>query len=79
VENYRFNKGILWTFLVLIPIAGIAALVYSQKDKIFGKSSFDVTPVQTSTKRIPEAPKKESPKIQDSIQLDSLNVQHPTQ
>lgn len=72
--EYKQNKTILWTFLVAIPIAGILILAYSQRDRIFGKKSFDVS-VKTSTHRIPKAaPVKTDSLHQNQIKADSANV-----
>lgn len=71
-SEYKQNKAILWTFLVAIPIAGILLLAYSQRDRIFGKKSFDVS-VKTSTHRIPKSSVTDSTK-QNQKKADSATV-----
>jgi nucleoid DNA-binding protein len=41
-KDYTFNKSILWTFLVVVPVLGIAYLGYSQQELIFGKNLLTV-------------------------------------
>ena len=70
-EGSAFNKVLLWTFLVIIPILGIIYLAFTQQDLLFGKKSFGEITIQNSTHRIKEIPKIDSLKtnsIQDSIQ-----------
>lgn len=71
-SEYKQNKAILWTFLVAIPIAGILLLAYTQRDRIFGKKSFDVS-VKTSTHRIPKSSVTDSTK-QNQKKADSATV-----
>ncbi len=71
-SEYKQNKAILWTFLVAIPIAVILLLAYSQRDRIFGKKSFDVS-VKTSTHRIPKSSVTDSTK-QNQKKADSATV-----
>lgn len=72
--EYKQNKKILWTFLVAIPIAGILILAYTQRERVFGKKSFDF-PVKTSTHRISKAaPVKTDSLQQNQIKADSTSV-----
>ncbi len=75
-KDYKFNKSVLWTFLFVIPVLGIAYAGYSQQELIFGKKSFDSISVQTKTKRIEKAvPVKVDSatlKISDTLKKDSL-------
>ncbi|UMQ40982.1 hypothetical protein MKS83_16440 [Chryseobacterium sp. Y16C] len=75
-KDYTFNKSILWTFLVVVPVLGIAYLGYSQQELIFGKKSFDSVSVQTKTKRIekivPVKVDSAAMKVSDTLKKDSL-------
>lgn len=75
-KDYKFNKSILWTFLFVVPVLGIAYAGYSQQELIFGKKSFDSLSVQTKTKRIEKIVpvKKDSAttKVSDTLKKDSL-------
>lgn len=53
-NDYKFNKSILWIFLVGVPVAGILYLAFSQRDYLFGKKSFDDVSIKTKTLRIEE-------------------------
>lgn len=72
--EYKFNKAILFTFLLIVPVAGLAVLAFTQKERIFGKKSFNDLSVQTATHRI----KKDSLRLQraknDSIRLANLKA-----
>lgn len=72
--DYRFNRTILWIFLLVIPIAGLAYLAITQKELLFGKKSFNNLSVQTSTHRIKKDTLKLQKARQDSIRLDSLKT-----
>lgn len=81
-KDYRFNKSILWAFLVVIPVIGILYVAYAQQELLFGKKSFDKVPisVQTKTHRIAEDTVKvqvHTPVTADSLKKDS--VQKPVQ
>lgn len=81
-KDYRFNKSILWAFLVIIPVVGILYVAYAQQELLFGKKSFDKTniSVQTKTHRIAEDTVKvqvHAPVVADSLKKDS--VQKPVQ
>jgi len=76
-KDYKFNKSILWIFLLIIPVLGILYFVFTQQELLFGKKSFNKVSVQTSTHRIvkdtinvmvhaPETP------VSDSLKKDSL-------
>lgn len=71
-EDYKFNKSILWVFLLILPVLGLLFLAFTQRERLFGKKSFDDLSVQTSTHRI----KVDSAKIQQQklqqLKLDSL-------
>jgi len=75
-KDYKFNKSILWIFLFVVPVLGIAYAGYSQQELIFGKKSFDSISVQTKTKRIEKIVpvKKDSAtlKVSDTLKKDSL-------
>jgi len=82
-KDYKLNKSILWAFLIIIPVLGILYMAYTQQELLFGKKSFDDTPisVQTKTHRI----QKDTVKVQqhlapvtDSLKKDTIiqkNVQ----
>lgn len=72
--NYKFNRAILWTFLIVLPIAGILYFVLSQQEKLFGKKSFN----SVELSKIEKAPQPKvidstSLKLQDSIKKDTIN------
>lgn len=75
-KDYKLNKSILWIFLLIVPVAGIAYFGYTQKELLFGKKSFDSVSVKTKTQRIEKiAPIKiDSVQIKrtDSLKTDSL-------
>lgn len=72
-KDYKLNKSILWIFLLIIPVLGILYFVFTQKETLFGKKSFNA--VQTSTHRIVKDTIKvmvhETP-VSDSLKKDSL-------
>ena len=76
-KDYKFNKSILWAFLIIIPVLGILYVAYTQQELLFGEKSFDKTDisVQTKTRRI----QKDTVKVQqhmapaaDSLKKDSV-------
>lgn len=76
-KDYKFNKSILWAFLIIIPVLGIIYVAYTQQELMFGEKSFENTPisVQTKTHRI----QKDTVKVQqhaapvtDSLKKDSI-------
>lgn len=76
-KDYKFKKTLLWIFLLIIPILGIAYLAFTQKELLFGKKSFNKVSVQTSTHRIVKDTVKvtvHSPEtaVSDSLKKDSL-------
>jgi hypothetical protein len=82
-KDYKFNKSILWAFLVIIPVLGIIYVAYTQQELLFGKKSFDKTniSVQTKTHRIEKDTVKlhsYTPPVIDSLKKDSA-VQPATQ
>ncbi|MFN3020859.1 hypothetical protein ACK1KB_07725 [Chryseobacterium sp. TY3] len=74
-EDYKFNKSILWTFLVVIPIAGILYVAFTQKDQLFGKSSFKSVELSKIEKQPTKPVVVDSlgVKPSDSIKSDSLS------
>lgn len=79
-KDYKFNKSILWAFLIVIPILGILYVGYTQQELLFGKKSFDKTniSVQTKTHRIEKDTIKLNshiPPVVDSIKKDSIAKQ----
>jgi len=72
-DQYVFSKSILWTFLFIIPVGGIVYLALTNKDKIFGKKSFEVS-VKTSTHRIEkDTVKKKTAVIKDSAKIKTVD------
>ena len=76
-KDYKFKKTILWIFLLIIPILGIAYFAVTQKELLFGKKSFNKVSVQTSTHRIVKDTVKvtvHTPEasVSDSLKKDSL-------
>lgn len=81
-SDYKFNKSLLWIFLLILPLVGIMILAFTQHERLFGKKSFDDLSVKTSTHRITTDSAKlkqqrlEQQKIdslrQDSISKDSI-------
>ncbi|GEN75831.1 hypothetical protein [Chryseobacterium hagamense] len=76
-KDYKFNKSILWAFLIIIPVVGIIYVGFTQQELLFGEKSFENTPisVQTKTHRI----QKDTVKVQqhaapvtDSLKKDSI-------
>lgn len=39
-KDYKFSKSLLWIFLIVIPILGIAYLAFTNQELLFGKESF---------------------------------------
>ena len=88
-KDYRFNRSILWIFLIIVPVLAMLYLAYTQKDLLLGKKSFDSVSVQTKTRRIepkivakPDsaAIKKQDSLLQfkkDSLQKDSIKKAAP--
>ncbi|WP_042720717.1 hypothetical protein [Flavobacterium sp. B17] len=81
-KDYRFNKSILWIFLIIIPVLGILYVAYTQQELLFGKKSFDSTnvSVQTKTHRIKDAVKVARPitppVVADSLKKDTVMKQN---
>ncbi len=76
-KDYKFNKIILWVFLLLIPVLGIIYLAFTQQELLFGKKSFNKVSVQTSTHRIVKDTIKimvhdPAKTVSDSLKQDSL-------
>ncbi len=83
-KDYKFNKSILWAFLIIIPVLGILYVAYTQQELLFGKKSFDKAniSVQTKTHRIEKDTVKIQPHIApviDSLKKDSVAQQKPVQ
>ncbi len=68
--EYRINNWILWLFLCLIPVAGILFLGFTQKERFFGKKSFDEVTIKNSTHRIKK--ENDSAHVQTTITIDTL-------
>ncbi len=82
-KDYRFNKSILWIFLIIIPVLGILYVAYTQQELLFGEKSFSKTTpsIQTRTHRI----EKDTAKAQkaapvatpsDSLKKDTVAKQN---
>lgn len=74
-KDYRLNRSILWIFLLIIPVAGMIYLGIAQRERLFGKKSFDDLSVKNSTHRIAkDSVKVDSAqiKVADSLKADSL-------
>lgn len=76
-KDYKFKKTILWVFLLIIPILGIAYFAFTQQELLFGKKSFNKVSVQTSTHRIVKDTVKVTVHtpgtvVSDSLKKDSL-------
>lgn len=67
-SDYQFNKTILWIFLLVVPVLGFLAVVFTQKERLFGKKSFEDYSVKISTEKPKNLP-AEKPK--DTIKVDS--------
>ena len=78
--EYTFNRTILWTFLLIIPVVGLSVLAITQSNRLFGKKSFTVN---NATHRIDSTPKNPSktlvPKVADSLKTDSATVKKTVQ
>ena len=74
-EDYKYNKSILWAFLVLMPVAGILYFAATQKEKIFGKASFESLELSKIEKKSAKPAVIDSTNMhpKDSIKKDSLN------
>ena len=72
VEDYKINKSILWIFLLILPVAGLIFLAFTQRERLFGKKSFDDLSVKTSTHRIKTDSAKINQAKADSLKIDSL-------
>ncbi len=81
-KDYRFNKSILWIFLIIIPALGILYVAYTQQELLFGEKSFSKTTpsVQTRTHRIEKdtakAQKIAPPVASDSLKKDTVAQQN---
>ena len=75
-SSSSFNSVVLWTFLVVIPIAGLVFLAIIQQDLLFGKKSFGNVSIQNSTHRIEKPIAKDSTLI--IISADSLTIKTPS-
>ena len=74
-NDYKFNRSILWLFLILIPIGGLIYGAIEYQELLFGKKSPKDVEIKTSTKRI-EKPVAivDSTQLKpvDSLKMDSL-------
>lgn len=74
--NYKMNRGVLWLFLIIIPVAGLIFLAVTQQERIFGKKSFEDLSVKNSTHRIVPKPvviDSSAIKKADSLRQDSIS------
>lgn len=73
-KDYRFNKSILWIFLIIIPVLGILYVAYTQQELLFGEKSFGNTnpSIQTRTHRIEKDTAKAQKVTPPVIPSDSL-------
>ncbi|WP_370900250.1 hypothetical protein [Chryseobacterium gossypii] len=74
-KDYKFNRSVLWIFLLILPVLGLLFLAYTQRELLFGKKSFGNVSVQTKTHRIEKDTVKlqvHTPVIPDSLKKDSL-------
>lgn len=71
-DTYQFNRSLLYTLLVALPMIGIVYVGFTNSEKLFGKKSFNTEP-----KKVQKLPiKKDSIQpIQDSAKVDSLKNQ----
>lgn len=76
VENeegsYRLNKSILWVFLLVMPVLGLAYFGFTQQERILGKKSFDDLQVKNSTHRIEKKVPVKIDTVQQKAVADSL-------
>lgn len=70
--DYKFNRSLLWIFLLILPIVGIIVLAFTQRERIFGKKSFDDLSVTTSTHRITTDSVKLKQQKLEQLRVDSL-------
>ncbi len=74
-KDHPLTKYVLWLFLILLPILGIAYAFYTYQDVILGKKK--MSEIKTSTHRIDDT-QKTPLIIKDKPQSDSLfNEQQP--
>ena len=77
-EDFKFNRSLLWFFLVVVPVLGIAYFGFTNSELLFGKKSFNDYSTQTKTNRIEKKPvtivDSMQIKKQDSIKMDSLRA-----
>lgn len=72
-ENYKFNRSVLWLFLLIIPLLALAYFGYTNKEFIFGKKSFEDVSIKNATHRIEDQkPAKIQDKTVDPTKIDSL-------
>ena len=72
VEQQKSSRWVLWLFLIIIPIAGLAYFVYLQQDLLFGTKTVDKVSVQNATHRIPTTTVDTVKVQQDSVVVDSI-------
>ena len=69
-DDYKMSKAVLWTFLGLAIVGGVALYYLADDQMLFGKPSALTTKVEPKPKQI----KKVVPAVtQDTIKQDSLN------
>lgn len=72
--EYRFTRSVLWLFLLIIPVAGLLFLAFTNKEMLFGKKSFENISVKNATHRITRDSTSILKKKADSTALDSLKA-----
>lgn len=76
-EDYKFNKSILWTFLIIIPVAGILYVAFTQKEKLFGKASFNSVELSKIEKQPVKPVVVDSLNVKPSDSIKSDTLSHP--
>lgn len=71
-SGYHLSTSGLWLFLFILLVLGLLVLAFTQREKLFGKKSFDELQVKRSTHRITEDSSKIKAAVADSIRTDSL-------
>ncbi len=76
-KDYRFNRSILWAFLIIILVTAILYVAYTRQELLFGEKSFDTTtiPIQAKnhiTEKDTVKVRVHAPTVTDSLKKDSL-------
>jgi nucleoid DNA-binding protein len=69
IEDYTFNKGVIWTFLSIIVVGTATLFFFGDQELIFGKSS--KIPTKKIVEKIVVKKVLTTPKI-DSTKIDSI-------